>query len=178
MRLIAATNRSLTTEVEAGRFREDLYYRLAVFPITIPPLRERPEDILALAEHFLEHHGEREQKRGCRLSAASQRLLQTHRWPGNVRELENEMQRALALAEPGELITPKLLSPRVLGILEAVEQAARGGGETLRQTLDRVEAWLIRCTLDRHGGRRAATARKLGVTREGLYKKMKRLRIE
>jgi Nif-specific regulatory protein len=177
VRVIAATNRSLREEVTAGRFREDLYYRLAVFPIRIPPLRERPEDILPLADHFLATHGEREQKPGCRLSAASQRLLQTHLWPGNVRELENEMQRAVALAEPGERVAPKLLSPRVLGIIEALDQA-RGAGESLRDTLDRVESWLIRRALEHNDGRRARTARKLGVTREGLYKKMKRLNIE
>jgi DNA-binding NtrC family response regulator len=87
------------------------------------------------------------------------------------------MQRALAMAEPGELITPKLLSPRVLGIMEAIDSAPRGG-ETLRDTLDRIEAWLVRRALEHNGGRRALTARKLGVTREGLYKKMKRLNIE
>ncbi len=177
VRVIAATNRSLMAEIKAGRFREDLYYRLAVFPIAIPALRERPEDILPLAGHFLALHGRREKKPGCRLSPASQRLLQTHRWVGNVRELENEMQRALALAEAGELITPKLLSNRVLGIIEAIDQVPRGT-ETLRESLDRIEAWLIRRALDHNGDRRALTARRLGITREGLYKKMKRLGIE
>ena len=176
VRVIAATNRRLQSEVEAGRFREDLYYRLAVFPIAIPPLRERTDDIVALALHFITRHGGADGKAGCRLSTATQRLLQTYRWPGNVRELENEMQRALALAEPDELITPKLLSPRVLGIMEAIDQAS-GAGDTLRDALDRVEAWLIRRALERHGGRKAMTARRLGVTREGLYKKMKRLGI-
>ena len=176
VRVIAATNRTLSSEVEAGRFREDLYYRLAVFPIAIPPLRERTDDILPLAHHFIARHGAGDGKSGCRLSVASQRLLQTYRWPGNVRELENEIHRALALAEPGELITPKLLSPRVLGIMEAIDQAS-GAGDTLRDSLDRVEAWLIRRALEMHGGRKAMTARRLGVTREGLYKKMKRLGI-
>ncbi len=176
VRVIAATNRTLSAEVEAGRFREDLYYRLAVFPIAIPPLRDRTDDIVALAQHFIARHGAADGKAGCRLSTASQRLLQTYRWPGNVRELENEIHRALALAEPDESITPKLLSPRVLGIMEAIDQAA-GAGDTLRDALDRVEAWLIRRALERHGGRKAMTARRLGVTREGLYKKMKRLNI-
>jgi Nif-specific regulatory protein len=177
VQVIAATNRSLTSDVETGRFRQDLYYRLAVFPIRVPALRERPEDILPLASHFLERHGARENKIGCRLSAASQRLLQSHRWPGNVRELENEMQRALALAEPGELITPKLLTPHVLGIVEAIDQTPPGV-ESLRENLECVEAWLIRRALEHNGGRRTVTAKKLGVTREGLYKKMKRLGIE
>ena len=176
-RVIAATNRPLREAVATGRFRDDLYYRLAVFPIPVPPLRERREDVTALAEHFLEHHGRRENVTGCALSKAAAELLLAYDWPGNVRELENEMQRSLALAEPGALITPRLLSERVRQILEPIRENARPG-DTLRDNLNRIEAWLIRRSLEQHGGRRTATARKLGVTREGLYKKMKRLRIE
>ena len=176
VRVIAATNRDLGEETRAGRFREDLFYRLAVFPITLPSLRERPGDILELADHFLHKHGQREQKPGCQLSAAARRLLLSHSWPGNVRELENEIQRALALAETGECIGPRLLSPRLTGLMEAVAQAPHAG-ESLHASLCSIEAWLIRRALDHNGGRRALTARKLGVTREGLYKKMKRLGI-
>ncbi|MEE3328296.1 MAG: helix-turn-helix domain-containing protein, partial [Myxococcota bacterium] len=104
------------------------------------------------------------------------RLLESYRWPGNVRELENETQRALTLSEPGEVIGPRLLSSRVVGLLEAVRHIPPGQ-ETLRDNLDSIEAWLIRRALSHQGGRRAATARKLGITREGLYKKMKRLHI-
>ncbi|MAJ60736.1 MAG: hypothetical protein CBC48_12450 [bacterium TMED88] len=177
VRVIAATNRPLHEEVERKRFRQDLFYRLAVFPILIPPLRERLDDVLPLARHFIRKIGPGEGKAGCRLSQASERLLLTHTWPGNVRELENEIQRALALAEPDEVISPRLLSQRLLGILEAVEEAGVGG-ETLRESVDRVEAWLIRRALDLNDGRKARTARRLGITREGLYKKMKRLGIE
>ena len=177
VRVVAATNRLLAREVEKGSFREDLYYRLAVFPIPLPPLRKRNEDILPLAEHFLGLHGRRERKLGCTLSAAAASLLLSHNWPGNVRELENEMQRALALAEPGERITPKLLSDRVAGILEPIDAAARQG-ESLHDTLARIEGWLIRRSLEKHAGRRTETARVLGITREGLYKKMKRLGVE
>ena len=176
VRVIAATNRDLGEETRAGRFREDLFYRLAVFPITLPSLRERPGDILELADHFLHKHGQREQKPGCQLSAAARRLLLSHPWPGNVRELENEIQRALALAETGECIGPRLLSPRLTGLMEAIAQAPHAG-ESLHASLCSIEAWLIRRALDHNGGRRALTARKLGVTREGLYKKMKRLGI-
>ncbi len=176
VRVIAATNRDLGEDTRTGRFREDLFYRLAVFPIPLPPLRERPDDILELAEHFLAKHGKREKKLGCRLSAAARRLLLSHGWPGNVRELENEIQRALALAEPGERIGPRLLSTRLTGLMEAVAQAPHTG-ESLHASLCSIEAWLIRRALESNGGRRAATARKLGVTREGLYKKMKRLGI-
>jgi transcriptional regulator with PAS, ATPase and Fis domain len=141
----------------------------------VPPLRERPEDVVPLARHFLASHGRRDGKPGLRLASDTGHLLQSYPWPGNVRELENEMQRAVALAEPGETITPSRLSARLLGILECAE--AVGDGETLRATLDRVEAWLLRRALDAQGGRRSATARRLGLTREGLYKKMRRLRV-
>jgi transcriptional regulator with PAS, ATPase and Fis domain len=177
VRVIAATNRSLRDEAARGFFREDLYYRLAVFPITVPPLRERREDILPLADHFLALHGKREGKRGCRLSRPAAHLLLAYDWPGNVRELENEMHRALALAEPGDLIQPSLLSDWVIDIVEPIEQSVRAG-EPLRENMNRIEAWLIRRTLEQLGGRRAATARKLGITREGLYKNMKRLGVE
>ena len=176
-RVIAATNESLTDQVTQGQFRQDLYYRLAVFPIEIPPLRKRPADIIPLANHFLRTYGKREQKEECLFSKAAVRLLQSYRWPGNVRELENEVQRALTLAEPGEIIGPRLLSNRIVGLLEAVRQIPPGE-ETLRENLESIEAWLIRRALSHQGGRRAATARKLGITREGLYKKMKRLGVE
>ncbi|MEE8582058.1 MAG: sigma 54-interacting transcriptional regulator, partial [Myxococcota bacterium] len=176
VRLITATNRDLRGEAARGFFRDDLYYRLAVFPITVPPLRERRDDILPLAEHFLDRYGRREGKPGCRLSRAAAHLLLAFAWPGNVRELENEMQRALALAEPGEVITPLLLSESLGKIVEPIEAGAKPG-ETLRESMARVEAWLIRRTLEQNGGRRAASARQLGVTREGLYKKMQRLGI-
>jgi len=176
VRVIAASNRDLHAEVAQGRFREDLYYRLAVFPIRVPALRERAEDVLPLARHFLETHGQRDGKPGLRLSRDVAPLLAAYPWPGNVRELENEMQRVVALAEPHEAITPAHLSPRILGVAEPV--AAVGMAETLADTLARVEAWLVRRALLEHDGRRTQTARHLGLTREGLYKKMKRLGIE
>jgi len=176
-RVIAATNESLADQVAQGEFRQDLYYRLAVFPIDIPPLRKRTADIVPLANHFLQIHGKREEKQGCRFSKAAARLLESYRWPGNVRELENEIQRALTLAESGEIIGPRLLSSRIVGLLEAVRHIPPGQ-ETLRDNLESIEAWLIRRALSHQGGRRAATARKLGITREGLYKKMKRLGVE
>ncbi len=176
VRVIAATNRDLWREGAAGAFRPDLYFRLAVFPIHIPPLRERAGDVLRLASHFLDAHGRAEAKPGVRLSPEAERLLEAHAWPGNVRELENEIQRALALAEPGETLAPDHFSDRLRAILPPIEANLRPG-DSLRETLDRVEAWLIREALTAHGGRRAQTARRLGVTREGLYKKMQRLGI-
>ena len=177
VRLVAATNRDLRFEVANGHFREDLYYRLAVFPIAVPPLRARTEDILPLAEHFLALHGAREGKPGCRFSRDAVRLLLSYAWPGNVRELENEVQRVLALAKPGTVLERELLSPRLSGVLEPI-QANAVDGETLKESLARIEAWLIRRALERCDDRRTETARRLGITREGLYKKMKRFGIE
>ncbi len=176
VRLIAATNRALRAEVAAGRFREDLYYRLAVFPIRVPPLRERPEDVLPLAQHFLASHARREGRPPSALSPEAAGLLQAYAWPGNVRELENEMQRALALAEPGEALSPAHLSERLSADAAQMEREARDG-ETLREIMARMEAFVIRRALEARGGRRAATARDLGITREGLYKKMQRHHI-
>jgi Nif-specific regulatory protein len=177
VRVIAASNRDLRREVRDGRFREDLFYRLAVFPIHVPPLRERPGDVTSLAEFFLDLHGRRERKADVKLSRDAAHLLEAYRWPGNVRELENEIQRALALAAPGEILTPTHFSQRLFELKESVDATARSG-ETLREALQRIEALLIRRALDAHGGRRAATARSLGITREGLYKKMRRFGIE
>jgi len=177
VRVIAASNRDLWGEVSRGRFREDLFYRLAVFPIHVPPLRERPGDVSAIAEFFLELHGRRERKRDVTLSRDAAHLLEAYRWPGNVRELENEIQRALALATRGDTLTPAHFSQRLFELKESVDAASRPG-ETLREAVQRIEALFIRRALDDHGGRRAATARSLGITREGLYKKMKRYGIE
>jgi Nif-specific regulatory protein len=176
VRVVAASNRDLRSEAARGFFRQDLYYRLAVFPIAVPPLRERRGDIGPLAEHFLALHGERERKPGCQLARAARHLLLAHDWPGNVRELENEMQRALALAEAGEDIGPTLLSDHIAGSAEPLETATRPD-ESLHQSLARVEALLIRRALERNGDSRTVTARELGITREGLHKKMKRLEI-
>ena len=173
---IIRPDRTYRDVVVAGHFREDLFYRLNVFPIRIPSLRARRPDILPLAHHFLALHGPREGKPDCHLSLAAGQLLESYTWPGNVRELENEMLRALMLSNAGQLITPKVLSPKIVEILEPVAQGARPD-ETLREALERVEAWLIRRALANNGGRKARTARRLGLTREGLYKKIKRLGI-
>ena len=105
VRIVAATNQDLQQRVKDGKFREDLYFRLAVFPIRIPPLRERQQDILPLAEHFLVRYGRTMGRQGLKLSAQSKHALQGYPWPGNVRELENAMQRALLLSD-GDLIEP------------------------------------------------------------------------
>ncbi|MBW1843654.1 MAG: sigma 54-interacting transcriptional regulator [Deltaproteobacteria bacterium] len=173
VRVVAATNRNLRREASDAQFRPDLYYRLAVFPIHVPPLRERPADILPLANHFLSRYGKLDGRPGALLSGDSRHLLQSYGWPGNVRELENEIQRALAVSGSDDELTPAQFSTRLLEVLEPV-QAVVQPGDSLRETLARVEAWLIRHALEANSGRRATTARLLGITREGLYKKMKR----
>jgi len=177
VRVLAATNRDLEREIERGTFREDLFYRLAVFPLRMPSLRERIDDVVPLARHFLARHARRESLAPCPLGREAEEILQVHAWPGNVRELENEIQRALALVEPGNTLRPEHFSERLGGARGALRNVTGPTG-TLRDAMARVEAWYIRRALAEHGGRRTATARKLGVTREGLYKKMKRLGIE
>jgi len=178
LRVIAATHRDLRRAVHAGSFREDLYYRLAVLPVAVPPLRERPGDLRALVEHFLARHA-RGDAPAPRLAPAVWPLLAAHRWPGNVRELENEILHALALAEPGTPLERQHFSDRLCGALEPLDSLGLDAlpDEPLRDTVARLEALLIRRALAAHGGRRAETARVLGLTREGLYKKMGRLGI-
>ena len=129
-RVVAATNQYLEDEIEAGRFRDDLYYRLNVVPIYLPPLRERREDIPALARYFLERHSEENRRDPPELTRGrSSKVLLDHDWPGNVRELENYMARAVVLAD-GRPLTPDLLAPpgpRRAPL--AVRCAARGGGD-------------------------------------------------
>jgi transcriptional regulator with PAS, ATPase and Fis domain len=177
VRVVAASNRDLKREAAEQRFRMDLYYRLAVFPIALPPLRERTGDILALARHFLDQHGPGEGHRQASLTPEAEQLLLAHRWPGNVRELENEILRALAMTEPGEALAPEHFSEHLGELLEPVASHITPG-DSLHETLGRIEGLLIRKSLAAHDGQRSATARALGITREGLYKKMKRLGIE
>ena len=134
-----------------------------------PPRAFEPSATTAcpLAAHFLALHDVREGKPGCRFSRDAARLLLSYAWPGNVRELENEVQRALALAEPGQLLERELLSPRLLGVLEPIEADAVEG-ETLRESMGRVEAWLIRRTLERQPPRGDGPTSR--ITRDGLYK--------
>jgi two-component system response regulator FlrC len=108
VRIIAATNRDLLERVSGGKFREDLYYRLAVFPIAIPPLRERMEDVIPMAELFLERYGSTMGRPGLRLSEDAKSAINAHRWPGNVRELENAVQRALLLCDGDEVMPDHL----------------------------------------------------------------------
>ena len=170
-RIIAATNRDLESEVETGRFRRDLFFRLNVFPISLPPLRARAEDVVPLVLHFLERSRELTSLRG--VAADARHLLETYPWPGNVRELENEVARIVTHAESGAEVTARMLSPRLRG---GAPDAPRppASSETLRQAVARFESWYLKQALERNQERRIATARELGITRECLYKKLRR----
>ena len=170
VRVVAATNRILREEVAAGRFREDLYFRLNVIPVSIAPLRERSEDVLPLARHFLARAAA-ESGRRLALHPEAERALAAHRWPGNVRELENAIERAVVLARGAEILPEDLLledAPRDAG--------ARAEG-TLQDALDRAAAERIRGALEEAGGQRTEAARALGIDRTTLYRMMKRLGV-
>ncbi len=119
-RIIAASNRDLWRDTVAGRFRKDLYYRVAVFPIPVPSLRERMRDIVPLAEHFLALH-QRDEEAPHRFAKETNQLLQGYHWPGNVRELDNEIQRAMAIADAGEELRPEHFSARLFDDFEPIE---------------------------------------------------------
>jgi DNA-binding NtrC family response regulator len=172
VRVVCATNRTLRDEVAAGRFREDLFFRLNVIPIQLAPLRDRREDILPLARQFLDRQL-RETGRLLRFSADAEAALLAHPWPGNVRELENAIERAVVLAR-GEDVTPEDLLLEQLGAQPPVAHAAAGNG-TLQECLDEAAAARIRAALGAAAGNRVEAARALGIERTTLYRMMKRL---
>jgi len=172
VRIVAATNRNLEKEVAEGRFREDLYYRLKVFPIRVPPLRERREDIPLLAEHFLKRYSTELAKPAAGYSQQTMELLQAYDWPGNVREVQNEVQRLVIQIEPGGFVTPDLLSPRIRQI-EGVVERVRPSKGTLKEMMDQLERWLLIEALREHDNNKTAAAKSLGITREGLHKKLR-----
>ncbi len=163
-RVVAATNRDLAAAVASGAFREDFYYRLAVFTIEVPPLRERREDVLPLAEGFLARRG----LPASKLSPAAARLLLEQPWPGNVRQLENAMERALILAGEEEIAPPHL------SFLAAPSPARGRAADVLGEgfDLDAFERDLIHAALERAGGNKTAAARMLGITRRRLYSRL------
>ena len=172
VRIVAATNRNLEKEVAEGRFREDLYYRLKVFPLRVPPLRERREDIPLIAEHFLQRFSTEFGKPSAGFSQQAMELLQSYDWPGNVRELQNEVQRLVIQTDPGGFVTPEMLSPRVRQVEGMVERVRPTKG-TLKEMMDQVERWLLIEALREHSNNKTAAAKSLGITREGLHKKLR-----
>jgi transcriptional regulator with GAF, ATPase, and Fis domain len=166
VRLITATNRDLRAEVDQNRFRQDLFFRLNVVPIELPPLRERGEDILLLAQHFLDLFSKQQSKPIRGLTTEARELLLRYPWPGNVRELENAMARAVALADEGAGLEPTLFG------LGATVSRRWDGQHTLRETLDAVEAETIREALRQCESNVSRAARALGVSRQHLHNRM------
>jgi len=163
-RLISATHKELEAEVAAGRFRHDLFFRLSVARIHLPALRDRPEDILPLARHFLDARASRLGIESKRLTGDAERALASQHWPGNVRELENELTQALVRARGSASIDAEHLS---LG-------KRRPGPGCLRSVAEAFEKGLLADALARSGGNRTRAARALGISRQGLYRKLKR----
>jgi transcriptional regulator with GAF, ATPase, and Fis domain len=157
VRVLATTNRDLSAEVAAGRFREDLFYRLAVVPIALPALRERPGDVLELAEHFLQQATARLDRGSFELTSAAQDLLTDYTWPGNVRELQNVVTRACVLSQSARL-EAELFRPWLFGARQDASQVPE-----IDMTLDEIERRTIVATLERFDGHRAKTARALGI---------------
>ena len=188
VRVIAATNRDLRAAVAARAFREDLYYRLAAFPIHLPPLRERREDIPLLAASFLEAACQRHHKRLGGFDRSTIDLVSSAMWPGNVRELQNEIERAVAIAHDGENITPAHLSPNLRSAVtsplsinprapESVKDGEPGPGDSvalpLRDARADFEARYIAQVLAENQGSVSRAARSLGISRVALHQKMK-----
>ncbi len=171
VRIIAATNRDLEEAVRAGTFRQDLLYRLRVFPIRLPPLRERRDDIRPLAVHLLEHMTTAEAKPLRGFHPRTLRALERYAWPGNVRQLATEIHRLVLCAEPGEWIMPELLASWIVEDTAAPADGARALKEIVRE----VELATILARLREHGYHRSATARSLGMTRESLWAKLRLL---
>jgi DNA-binding NtrC family response regulator len=176
VRVIAATNKDLEVRLKSGAFREDLYYRLNVIHIHLPPLRERAEDLLALLEHFLSVCGARAGKEVRGLNEAAKKALLSHTWPGNVRELENTIERAVALCEGGVI--------RAEDLPAAVRERRGGEPDTLQAALARgltlaeVEREFIQRVLTAEGGNKTRAAQRLGLDRKTLYRKLEEYAAE
>jgi two-component system response regulator AtoC len=177
VRVISATSKNLEEEVGRTRFREDLYFRLNVLTVQLPPLRERPEDIPLLAEHFLEKYGAAMEKRGVRCPRPVLEIFMNYRWPGNIRELENCVQRMLLLSD-GDALDPATLPDQ----LHRVPSSAAAGGSpadaadealSIKRASERMERDMIRRALETTGGNRTHAARLLEISHRSLLYKLK-----
>ena len=174
VRIVAVTNRDLEAAMQAGDFREDLFYRLAVFPIEVPPLRARPEDIPLLADHFVRKHAARLKKQVRGVSADAARRLAQYPWPGNVREFENAVCRALVL-ETSDVLQAESFPPGLVTSSPAAPVASAAAAEPGSvATLADVELHAIRAALDAAGGNLTRAAQSLGIDRVTLYRKLKK----
>jgi two-component system response regulator HupR/HoxA len=168
VRVIAATNAELESDVQAGRFRKDLYYRLDVFPIRLPPLRARAEDIPSLADHFLRLYRQRARRAVPSITPEALQCLRAYPFPGNVRELENEIERAVALADDGRPIGPEHLSDRVRQAAESADTAL-----TLNDAIEQLKRRMLEDAL-RECGSKTRAAERLGLSRQSLQQMLRR----
>jgi len=174
VRVVACTNRDLVEEARAGRFREDLYYRLAVVDLVVPPLREHREDIPALAAEFARRYAERFGMQDVRFQPELLDSLQRLEWPGNVRQLENAVARIVALSTGGEIGLEAFAAASAAPAADADAEAPPEGTLSLREQLDAVERSLIRRTMAAAGGNQSEAARRLGLSRGSLIERLKK----
>ncbi|MCK4542970.1 MAG: sigma 54-interacting transcriptional regulator, partial [Spirochaetales bacterium] len=173
VRIITATNRNLEKEMTLGRFREDLYYRLNVFPIHIPPLRERKSDIMLLTDFFTEKYGRKNNKTIRRITSSAIDLLMIYHWPGNVRELENCIERAVLLSRDG-VIHGYHLPPS----LQSAESTNTGLHSSLQEAIDNLEKELILDVLKSSKGNIAKSARFLGISERIMGLRVKKYNVD
>ena len=187
VRVIAATNARLDMLVSHGQFREDLFYRLNIVELKIPPLRERRVDIPSMANHFLKKHAQEYSKGDLRLAEDTMEYLLLHNWPGNVRQLANEMRRLAAVAEIGAVLMPEHLSPDIAASRRTVPVAERPADprelvvrvdQPMAAAVEHVERSMILHAWRKCGGRVEDTAAMLGLSRKGLYLKRRRYQLE
>ena len=170
VRILGATHRDLARDVEQGRFRQDLFYRLNVVTLHLPPLRERPEDIPLLAGIFLKKFAEKNRKQVKTFTPAAMRRLAAHAWPGNVRELENAVERAVVLLA-GEYVEERDLPP---ALVSGRTESAASDGRTPGMTLEDLERQAIMAALEAADGNKSEAARRLGITRKTLHAKLRK----
>jgi len=176
-RIIAATNRNLSGDVEGGKFRQDLYYRINVFPIELPQLCERGDDVKILAEHFLNVYCTKLNRDNCGLTREALNALASYSFPGNVRELQNEIERAVLLTPEGTPIGVDSLSGKIWDQQSAIPRVKMSNTGTLKEIMNNLEAQVIRNALEENNWNRAQTARKLGISRQGFMVKLSKLKI-
>lgn len=180
VRVISATHRDLRKFIELGKFREDLYYRLAVVELTLPPLRERIEDIPLLANHFLKEFSDKTTKSGIKLSGEVAKIFNEYFWPGNVRELRNEMERIVALSASDSLIRSQDLSKKFFyeTYPENIQVTDDEGEGFIKRLVDDFERSLLSKYLQKHKWNKTKVARLCGITRQGLNKKISKYRLD
>lgn len=183
VRIVAATNRNLGEMAERGEFREDLYYRLNVITVTLPPLQDRREDIPVLIDHFLAVAQKNVKGQKKRLSQQALEVLSAYRWRGNVRELQNEIERLLILGQDSDELGTELISTRIVDEFFSGAKALNGGiqlarGLNLKAAIEELERRMIRDALERTGGNKSVAAKELGISRSNLITKVQQHHLE